>query len=377
MVLHLINQTAPAGESDPIGLIMNVLWIGLIVFSMFYGQRIQTWMMLREISGALDRLTFLKNEARKVSIQSIKAVRKKVDQEDPSPRVDHFLEYFTIMPVTLDPSGIVPKIDHILNLREDRFEDEIRTMAPEADDIEVNNLEGVLEVSVDLNSIFKVVRHFYLLGRKTMSLYVIMQVQMQLPLIMQIAEAYFAALKAFADGQPIGDGAGPLLVGKMMLELEKEEVVKDTVLSETSIDGRNVILVKAKGPGSNVGKPGEAIKRIIEENEGKVSTIIMIDAAAKLEGEETGSTAEGIGSAFGGYGVEKYKIEEVATKYKIPLEAVVVKQLLHEAISPMLEDIYNGVDIASARVRRLIQERTKEGDTIIVAGIGNSVGIGQ
>jgi len=356
---------------------MNVLWVGLIVFSMFYGQKIQTWMMLREISGALDRLTFLKNTARKVSIQSIKDVRKEADQEDPSPRIDHFLEYFTIMPVTLDPSGIIPKIDHILNLREERFEDEIKTMAPDANEIEINNIEGVLEVSVDLNSIFKVVRHFYLLGRKTMSLYVIMQVQMQLPLIMQIAEAYFSALKAFADGHPIGDGAGPLVVGKMMFELEKKEVAKDTVSSETSIDGRKVILIKAKGPGSSVGKPGEAIQKIIEENKGKVSSIIMIDAAAKLEGEETGSTAEGIGSAIGGYGVEKYKIEEVATKYKIPLEAVVVKQLLHEAISPMLEDIYNGVDIASARVKRLIQERTKEGDTVIIAGIGNSIGIGQ
>jgi len=376
VIISLISQTAPSGESDPIGLIMNVLWIGLIVFSMFYGQKIQTWMMLREISGALDRLTFLKNEARKVSIHTIKEIKKKDDQ-DPSPRIDHFLEYFTILPVDLDPTGIVPKIDHILNLREKRFEDEIRTMVPEANEIEINNLEGVLETSVDLNEIFKIVRHFYLLGRKTMSLYVIMQVQMQLPLIMQIAEAYFAFCKAFADGQPVGDGAGPLVVGKMMLGLEKKEVIKDTVSSETNIDGREVILVKAEGPGCSVGKPGEAIQKIIEEKKGKVSSIIMIDAAQKLEGEETGSTAEGVGPVIGGIGVEKYKIEEVATKYKVPLEAVVIKQLLNEAISPMLEEIYDGVDIASARVKRLIQERTKEGDTVIIAGIGNSVGIGQ
>ena len=43
----------------------------------------------------------------------------------------------------------------------------------------------------------------------------------------------------------------------------------------------------------------------------------------------------------------------------------------------MTKAIFEGVEIAGARVRRIISEISKEGDTIIVAGIGNTVGVGQ
>ena len=68
-----------------------------------------------------------------------------------------------------------------------------------------------------------------------------------------------------------------------------------------------------------MGKPGEAIKRVVEENNGKIATIIMIDAALKLEGEKPGAVAEGVGAAIGGPGTEQYKIEESILKYKIPV----------------------------------------------------------
>ena len=35
------------------------------------------------------------------------------------------------------------------------------------------------------------------------------------------------------------------------------------------------------------------------------------------------------------------------------------------------------VNVAIDRIKRLILERTKEGDTVIIAGIGNTIGIGQ
>jgi hypothetical protein len=43
----------------------------------------------------------------------------------------------------------------------------------------------------------------------------------------------------------------------------------------------------------------------------------------------------------------------------------------------MTKAIFDGTDVAVARVRRIISENSKEGDTVIVAGIGNTVGIGQ
>jgi hypothetical protein len=43
----------------------------------------------------------------------------------------------------------------------------------------------------------------------------------------------------------------------------------------------------------------------------------------------------------------------------------------------MTKEILEGTDIALARVKRIIREGTEEGDTVIVAGIGNTVGVGQ
>jgi hypothetical protein len=250
-------------------------------------------------------------------------------------------------------------------------------MAPQADDTQINNLEGTLEVALGLNIIYKVIRHFYLLGKKTLSLYMIMQVQMILPMIMKEAEAYSSAIKAFQLGQPIGDGAGALVAAKLMRDYEKTKVEKDCVVAKVPIEGRTAYVLKAEGPGGNVGKPGEAIKQIMEQNEGKISLVIMIDAGGKLEGEKTGEVAEGVGAIIGGPEVDKYKVEETALKYKVPVLAVAIKEDLGDAIAPMRKEVFDALDDVIDRVKRVIRERTKEGDFVIIAGIGNSVGIGQ
>jgi len=43
----------------------------------------------------------------------------------------------------------------------------------------------------------------------------------------------------------------------------------------------------------------------------------------------------------------------------------------------MRKEIFEAAENAINRIKRLIKERTKEGDTIIIAGIGNTIGIGQ
>jgi len=126
-----------------------------------------------------------------------------------------------------------------------------------------------------------------------------------------------------------------------------------------------------------VGKLGDAIKTIIEENEGKIANIIMIDASLKLEGEEVGAVAEGVGAAIGGPGVDQFKIEETILKHRIPINAVIIKEDIGDAVSPMRKEIFNAVDKAIERIRQLVLERTKEGDKIIIAGAGNTIGIGQ
>jgi hypothetical protein len=364
----------PFGE-NPISWILNLLFYVVFIAFIFYGQRIQLYVMLREVEGSLYKLKYMKEEGRKVAIETIKEIGKA--QTDPTGRVDRFLEYFTIGPQNLDPAGVVWKLEHILDVRDVRFKDEVKLMAPAADETQTNNLENTLEAASALNFIYKVIRHYYLLGKKTLSLYVIMQIQMVLPLIMKEAEAYASALKAFSYGQPIGDGAGALVAGRLMHGYETKKISKDCVVATVPVEGRTAYVIKAEGPGGNVGKPGDAIEQIINENKGKISTIIMIDAAAKLEGEEVGEVAEGVGAAIGGPGVDQFKIEESILKYHIPINAVIIKEDIGDAVSPMRKEIIDSIDKALERVKQVMLERTKEGDKVIIAGIGNTIGIGQ
>jgi hypothetical protein len=364
----------PFGDSS-ISWILNVLFYVVFVVFIFYGQRIQMIVMLREVEGSLYKLKYIKEEGRKTTVETIKEIGK--PQTDPAARVDRFLEYFTIGPQGLDPAGIIWKLEHILDVRDTRFKDEVKLMAPSADETQVNNLENTLEAAMALNYIYKVIRHFYLLGKKTYSLYVVMQIQMILPLVMKEAEAYASALKAFAYGQPIGDGAGALVAAKLMRGYETKKIAKDCVVATVPFEGRTAFVIKAEGPGGNVGKPGDAIKEVIDENDGKIATVVMIDAALKLEGEGLGEVAEGVGAAIGGPGVDQYKIEESLLKYHIPINAVIVKEDIGDAVSPLRKEIFDSIDSVVERVKQVILERTKEGDKVIIAGIGNTIGIGQ
>jgi hypothetical protein len=355
--------------------IMNILFYVIFVVFIFYGNRIQTYVMIREVEGSLYKLKYIKEEGRKIAVETIKEIGK--PQSDPTAKVDRFLEYFTISPQSLDPAGVVWKLEHILDVRDERLKDEVKLMAPAADTTQANNLENTLEAAMALNFIYKVIRHFYLLGKKTLSLYTIMQIQMILPLIMREAEAYASALKAFAYGQPIGDGAGALVAARLMHGFETKKLEKDCVVSTIPFEGRTAFVIKAEGPGGNVGKPGDAIQQVIEENNGKIAMVIMIDAALKLEGEELGEVAEGVGAAIGGPGVDQFKIEEKLVKYHIPINAVIVKEDTGDAVSPMRKEIFDSLNTVVDRIKEVVLERTKEGDKIIIAGIGNTIGIGQ
>lgn len=371
----LENQLFQLPTGDTISQILSMLFYVVFIVFLFYGQRIQMYVMIREVEGSLFKLKHIREEGRKTAIDTIKEIGK--PQTDPTARVDRFLEYFTISPQSMDPAGIVYKLEHILDVRDTRLKDEVKLMAPAVDEVQTNNLENTLEAAMALNFIYKIVRHFYIQGKKTLSLYTIMQLQMILPLVMKEAKAYAEALKAFAFGQPIGDGAGPLLAAKLMHGHKVQKVPKDCVVATVTIEKRKAFVIKAEGPGGNVGRPGDAVKSVIEKNKGKIATVIMIDAGLKLEGEKVGAVAEGIGAAIGGPGVDQFKIEESIAKYHIPINAVIVKEDIGDAVSPMRKEISDAIDKAIERVKSVIVERTKEGDKIIIVGVGNTIGIGQ
>ncbi len=371
MISGIVLQSLPIDSNT----LISLLWVASFVAFFFYGTRLQTYNAIRDVGHGLNKLQVMKEKSRKEAIDYLVNVGKA--PADPTQRIDQFLDYVTIMPVDIDPAGLVGKIDHVVTTNNDRVRAEVGALVGQNNPVTVSISENLLEVATSLNLIHKIVRHFYLLGKKTNSYITLLQLQMLMPMIIQEADALLNAVDSFKLGQPVGDGIGPVIVSKYMTGKEKRVIAKDTVMAVTEYKGRKLYVLKADGPMAYVGQPGVGIKKIIEEMGVKPSAIVMIDAALKLEGEKTGEIAEGVGAAIGGIGVEKFQIEEAATKAKVPLYAILVKQSLLEAITVMRKEIAEAADKASQVLNRVIEEKTKEGDEVVVAGIGNTLGVAQ
>ncbi len=368
-----INLDKLLNSSDNSNPLMWLVWIIPLVLFMFYGQRIQLQITSSEINKSLEKLKMFKDDTRKELLDYIKTTIKPAT--DPSEKIDRYLEYFTIMPVDLDPNGIIQKIRHVMRSREDYTRLQVKTLSSEINSLESSKIENILEAVTTLHLLYKMVRHFYLTAKKQNNFPLILPLQMMMPFIMEEAEALKDAVPAFKQGQPLGDAIGPMVVGKMMLGTEKRTAAFETVWSEKEFEGRKLYLMKAEGPAATVGRPGDALERIISES--KPDEIVMVDAALKLEGEDSGTISQGFGAAIGGIGTDRYQIEEVATKHKIPVHAIVIKQSIKEAITLMKKEIADSAEKVTSQINEFIKENTKPGQSVLVIGIGNTLGVSQ
>jgi hypothetical protein len=228
-----------------------------------------------------------------------------------------------------------------------------------------------MQAAVMINMVAKVVRHYVEMTKKFKNLQFAMLLQMQLPMLEKMVESEVKGLHAFLNGHAIGDGIGPMVIASQ-LDTEGKEIAKEAIAASRTVNGRKVTFIKARGPGGRLGKIGEAVEKIAAK--GKVARIITVDAAQKLEGEKTGTISEGVGIAMGGPGVQRYKIEEVATKYKLPMDAIAIKMSPFEAISPMPEKVVDSLKNAVDMLNERIAEVPK-GKHIIVVGVGNTCGV--
>jgi len=358
------------GDSNPF---MMLIWFLPIILFVFYGQRIQLIITSREIKKKMSELEQFRNDSRNELINYVK--QKLTTNGDPTQKLDRFFDYFTIMPVDIDPNGIIPKIHHLVRSREDTTRKQVKSMFSEISTLEITKVQNLLEIVTTLQLLHKIVRHLFLTAKKQNNYPLILPLQMMLPFIMEQAEALKDAIPAFKQAQPIGDGIGPLVVGGMMLNTKKQKAEFETVYSESEFNGRKLILLKAEGPYATVGRPGEATESLIEKL--KPNIIIMVDAALKLEGEDTGSIAQGFGAAIGGIGTDRFKIEAVAAKYNIPILALVVRQSVKDAITLMKKEISDQTENVRKQVYEMITDNSNPNQTVLVIGVGNTMGVAQ
>lgn len=346
-------------------IVSNILWLIIFfVFILFYPRILIAQVMFR-LENSLRFIENLRNKSKQIVINKVSGKQKaKIKQ-----RISEFLEFFVIGPVSLDPFGIIKKLEHIIDQAEDFMKKFVDEIAPKMDEEEKADVMMGLSATISLHQIAKQLKHYIELIKKTRNFQLGLLLQMQLPQIERMSKALYRGAEALTNGWPVGDSIGPLIVTHYFATKGKE-IEKNTLYIKRRMFGKNVYFLKAKGPGSRLGKIGRAAQKLLKKY--KIKKIITIDAAAKLEGEPTGAVAEGVGVAVGGIGVDKSYIEELATKKGLEIESIIIKMLAEEAIMPMKLEVLKSVQKIIPMLEKKIKE--SKGDVLVV-GVGNSCGI--
>jgi len=354
---------------------INLIYIvGIIIFFVLilFLPRFFRMRIISSVTNFTQELEGMVSDSKKILVKL--SIKEGKPNSDPSHAIDNYLEFFVLPPTDLDPQGVVHKFQKILEMGENHFQRMALTIAPNADSEWRANIIMTLKSTLAINSVAKMVRHNLELARKTGNLQILLMLQMSLPILMRIMKAQFEGTKSFAKGKPIGDGLGPLVAGMILKDITEEELEEkdELILARKEIEGIEVTIARAKGPGARIGKLGIGVTSLIEEED--IKRIITVDAAVKLEGEESGSIAEGIGVVVGGPGVDRWIIEEELLKRDLQTDAIIVKMSPEEAIGQMNQKILDASKKAVSVVNESIS-RSKSGSRILVVGVGNSCGI--
>jgi hypothetical protein len=174
--------------------VLNAVY--LVSFATFfaYGQRIQSSLALFGVRRKLNRLESFRNTAHSRLLELI--LPYSVNRTEAENELDRLESSFMITPANMDPAGIVGKLEYVLNTYDERLKSDVRRLVNGAPEVQINNLTNLLEVSIGLESMFRVVRHYYLQSKKQGGLMALAQLQMSLPSIMEEAEAYNSAIEA-------------------------------------------------------------------------------------------------------------------------------------------------------------------------------------
>ena len=165
-------------DSNPL---MMIVWILPIILFVFYGQQIQLFVTSREIKKGLKKLESFREESRTELIDYLK---KNIKSEvDPVKKIDQFIDYFTIMPVDMDPNGIVDKVQHTVRAREDYTREHLKSLSPQISDLELSKVQTLLEIASSLQMIYKIVNHMFLTAKKQNNYPLILPLQMILPFL--------------------------------------------------------------------------------------------------------------------------------------------------------------------------------------------------
>ncbi len=342
----------------------TLIWFVLFFVLIFLYPRLMLSQMLYKLEQSATKIENMAQASMRLTARKI----DKTPSKDLKKKIQEFSDFFVVEPSSIDPYGIVKKIDQTVRGMEDRFDEFVEDVSKGSYDHKQQINYG-MRATIGVRQISKIVRHYVETAKKFKNLQIAMILQMQLPIIEKIAEAEVKGTEAFVNAWPIGDSIGPLVAANFMEK--SNEVAEDTMMGTINIEGRKCFVLKAKGPSPHLGRDDEAIEKIMKKN--KIVRVVTIDAAMKMEGEKEGSVAEGVGFAMGGWG-QREMIENFLMPKKMPIDSIVVKVGMTEAITPMSKEVYESVPRVQELVKKAVM-RAKKGQKVIIIGVGNSSGI--
>jgi len=348
--------------------IIQILWFFSFIFFVFFGQKLMVTQTIWKIEKDVADMELVAAEARK-KVEHAVALDKagKI-------RVREFMDFFIVSPISTDPYGVMKKIDMFMRHSDQKFMNLVNEIAPGLDRIEKMNYKNSLAGAMTAHQIAKVVRHMLELIKKYKMLQLAMILQMQIPMIKDMQKAAGKATEAFILGTPIGDGIGPIVAASLIPRRTRVKVDKENefAVATVKIAGKTVLVSKANGPGASTGYPGRFLTQLGKRN--RISKIITVDAALKMEGEKTGIVREGVGVAMGGNGADRFEIENFAVKNRIPVDAVAIKMSNRQALESMDKKLLQSVPEAIEKVKRSV--KSSKGKVLII-GVGNTCGVGN
>src|SRR3989338_8962350 len=241
---------------DPFSGLVLVFWIVMI----FFYPRMALMQIVWRMEQSVKELENMSRDSKRIVLRQVSAK----PSENVRKTMDRMVEFFAIEPVSLDPYGLIPKLEHVVNAEEDKIKYTIKEIAPSANEERRANIMMGVAGAMSVNQIAKIVKHFLVMVKKTKNIQLAMVVQMQLPLIERIAKAMYKGTGYLAMGQPVGDSIGPYVAAKLIGNKKARLVEEDTLIAETAYAGRRLVVMKAAGPGGRLGKLGRATEKVIK-----------------------------------------------------------------------------------------------------------------
>jgi len=340
---------------------MDMVGIIIFIILIIFLPVIIRMRMFSAVEGAIRELDDMEKKARKIIIDLSGITDEGL--------LDDYLEFFIVPPADIDPSGLADKFRRLLEMGDLRIREMVEELSPDADSEKKANIIMCIKVTAGIRGILKFLRHNLELSRKTGNLQILVGLQMNLELIMRTARAYLEGCSAISSSLPLGDGAGPLTAGMLIDEEDRKKHLHEMVYVRKRFLDKDIGILKPHGPGSRLGMVVKALEEILSEDE--FHEVIMVDAAAKMEGENTGAVAEGVGVAIGGPGVEKWFMENMILEHRT--RAIIIKMSPEEAMSHMTREILDACSAARSRIEDIISR--SDADSILIIGVGNSSGI--